>query len=92
LIRNDFSETRTKVPILGDIPLLGGIFRHKNKSRDRERELLVFITPHILKESAVELARFNKTRLPEREQESTTGINRQESISNSLNTFDKTSY
>jgi type II secretory pathway component GspD/PulD (secretin) len=92
LILNDFSETRTRVPILGDIPLLGGLFRHKNKDKGKERELLVFITPHILKESAKELAGFNKARLPEREQESAIGINRQEAISSSLNTFDKTSY
>ena len=92
LIRNDYNEIRTKVPILGDIPLLGGIFRHKNKGRDRERELLVFITPRIIKDSAMDLARMSKARLPEREQETASGINRQEAISSSLNTFEKTSY
>ncbi|MDD5408924.1 MAG: secretin N-terminal domain-containing protein, partial [Candidatus Omnitrophica bacterium] len=31
LIRNDTSETITKLPVLGDIPIIGGLFRHKNK-------------------------------------------------------------
>jgi type II secretory pathway component GspD/PulD (secretin) len=92
LIRSDFSQTRTKVPILGDIPFLGGLFRHRDKDRGKERELLVFITPHILKDPVRELARVNKGRLPEREQESAFSINRQEAISNSLNKFETTTY
>ena len=47
LLRTDDSETITKLPILGDIPLLGGAFRHKNKNSS-ERELLIFITPTIV--------------------------------------------
>jgi general secretion pathway protein D len=43
-------EIRTKIPLLGDIPLLGELFKHKNKSRDR-RSLLVFLTPTILRSS-----------------------------------------
>ncbi|MDP2938958.1 MAG: secretin N-terminal domain-containing protein [Candidatus Omnitrophota bacterium] len=53
LIRNDFTQVITKVPFLGDIPLLGAVFRHKNVSKNEERELIVFITPHILKEAVV---------------------------------------
>ncbi|MBM3251550.1 MAG: hypothetical protein FJZ11_02040 [Candidatus Omnitrophica bacterium] len=49
LIRTRSTEVITKVPILGDIPFLGALFRHKNKSKDEDRELMVFITPHILK-------------------------------------------
>ena len=41
--RDDF----VKVPILGDIPLIGNLFRHQSKLRDKT-ELLVFITPTIL--------------------------------------------
>jgi len=92
LIRHDFSNTKTKVPILGDIPLLGGLFRHKDKTKDQERELLVFITPHILKESDSGLASISKGRLPQREQESAFSINRQEAIGNSLNKFETTTY
>jgi len=37
----------TKVPFLGDIPILGALFRDK-KNINNKAELLVFITPHIL--------------------------------------------
>ncbi len=45
-------ETRkdtTKVPFLGDLPLIGVLFRNKSES-DGKEELLVFITPKIIKE------------------------------------------
>jgi len=40
----------TKVPLLGDIPVLGFLFRHTLKSNER-RELLIFVTPKILKDT-----------------------------------------
>lgn len=39
-----------KVPFLGDIPLIGYLFRHTLQS-DERRELLVFVTPKILKDA-----------------------------------------
>ncbi len=39
----------TKVPLLGDIPLLGHLFRRTAKTDDKN-ELLIFITPKILKD------------------------------------------
>lgn len=42
-------DTYDQVPVLGDIPLLGALFRTTGKQRDK-RELLLFITPKILKE------------------------------------------
>ncbi|SFK42214.1 type IV pilus assembly protein PilQ [Nitrosomonas aestuarii] len=39
-----------KVPLLGDIPYIGHIFRNTSK-RDDKRELLVFVTPRILNET-----------------------------------------
>ncbi|MBI3314347.1 MAG: hypothetical protein HYZ86_00175 [Candidatus Omnitrophica bacterium] len=50
LLRIDNSNTITKLPILGDIPFLGMAFRHKDKS-STERELIIFITPHIMDEN-----------------------------------------
>lgn len=38
---------RDSVPLLGDIPLLGQLFRHDGKDNER-RELVVFITPRII--------------------------------------------
>jgi type IV pilus assembly protein PilQ len=45
------TETKTKVPLLGDIPLIGDLlFKHKSHTRDR-RSLLVFLTPSIVHSS-----------------------------------------
>lgn len=44
------SNTITKVPLLGDIPLVGIFFRNKSEQDDKS-ELLIFVTPKILKES-----------------------------------------
>ena len=43
------SESITKVPVLGDIPLFGRLFRN-NLDNDSKNELLIFVTPKILKE------------------------------------------
>ncbi|MCE5181703.1 MAG: type IV pilus secretin PilQ [Betaproteobacteria bacterium] len=43
-------STTTKVPLLGDIPLVGIFFRNKVEQDDKS-ELLIFVTPKILKES-----------------------------------------
>jgi type II secretory pathway component HofQ len=34
------------VPVLGDIPLLGYLFRHKTVVKDKV-DLMIFVTPHI---------------------------------------------
>lgn len=39
----------TKVPLLGDLPVLGHLFRTTNKTTD-QRELLVFVTPRVVDE------------------------------------------
>lgn len=39
--------THSKVPILGDLPLIGGLFRSRAESTS-DSELVVFVTPHIL--------------------------------------------
>ncbi len=44
--QEDFDEVR-KVPLLGDLPLVGPLFRNVNKAR-RNRELVAFITPHVI--------------------------------------------
>jgi type IV pilus assembly protein PilQ len=40
----------TKVPILGDIPILGALFRSTNRQNER-REVIVLVTPHIIDDS-----------------------------------------
>ena len=41
------SEAVYKVPLLGDIPLLGWLFKKKTMTRNR-MELLIFVTPRIM--------------------------------------------
>ncbi|RDH83452.1 MAG: type IV pilus secretin PilQ [endosymbiont of Escarpia spicata] len=49
-----FERTKTKnreqVPLFGDLPYVGALFR-KNEQRDENKELLIFVTPKILKDS-----------------------------------------
>jgi general secretion pathway protein D len=47
LIQNEKSSSESKVPLLGDIPLLGQLFKFTAKSNTKS-ELLIFITPHIM--------------------------------------------
>lgn len=51
LITEQETETTRKVPVLGDIPVLGWFFSSKRKSYTNEA-LLIFITPRILRDSA----------------------------------------
>jgi len=51
LVRDDIKETQSKVPILGDIPLLGMLFRSTTK-RTEKIDLIIFLTPHIVKTGA----------------------------------------
>jgi len=47
LIQDDISETTRKVPLFGDIPLLGRLFRSDSSTRTK-RNLLVFLRPTVI--------------------------------------------
>lgn len=47
MIQDLTRDTVSKVPILGDIPLLGFLFRHKGHTKEK-LDLLVFVTPRII--------------------------------------------
>ncbi len=47
LIQNESSQTTRKVPLLGDIPLLGKLFQGKVEG-NRRRELIIFVTPKLV--------------------------------------------
>ncbi len=47
LIQDRNEQSRAKVPVLGDVPLLGAAFRRKADTKART-ELIVFIQPHIV--------------------------------------------
>lgn len=49
LMQTQKVKNENKVPLLGDIPLLGALFKHKVTS-DAKTELLIFLTPTIVKD------------------------------------------
>lgn len=51
LIDESLSESQGKVPLLGDIPLLGALFRYDKVSKIK-RNLMVFIKPNIIRDEA----------------------------------------
>jgi type IV pilus assembly protein PilQ len=51
IIEDSERTTVSKVPILGDIPLLGALFRSTNQTNDR-REVIIMLTPRLLDEDA----------------------------------------
>lgn len=49
MIKTDKSESINKVPVLGNLPGIGKLFQSKTTNETRT-ELIIFITPHIVKE------------------------------------------
>ena len=47
LIQNDYQATELETPLLGDIPILGNLFR-SSRFKKNETELVVIITPHLV--------------------------------------------
>jgi len=50
MMQDTTSVSESQVPLLGDIPLLGNLFKFKSVSRQKTN-LLIFLTPHIIKET-----------------------------------------
>ena len=46
ILSQDQRDVVTKMPFLGDLPVIGALFRHKEKAKDRT-ELMIFVTPTI---------------------------------------------
>jgi general secretion pathway protein D len=51
LVRNRVARTDTKIPLLGDIPVLGALFRSSSSSLQKSNLILV-LTPYIIREQA----------------------------------------
>jgi type II secretory pathway component GspD/PulD (secretin) len=66
LIQDNTTKGNVKVPVLGDIPGLGLLFRQDKKSRDKQN-LIVFITPTIVEDSDFQPAKtdYLKTPMPD---------------------------
>lgn len=52
LIKDDLTESVQKVPGLGDLPLLGGLFRYKTTTKDKT-DLMVFLHPVIMRDESL---------------------------------------
>ncbi|MFH1397022.1 MAG: secretin N-terminal domain-containing protein [Candidatus Omnitrophota bacterium] len=89
LIKNKATTTTTKLPVLGDIPLLGMLFRHKNVDPGQERELLVFITPRIMKDKKTNPIREKRASMFKREQGAYSLSDRDMNIEIALNNLDR---
>lgn len=50
LLRSDDAKTVTKVPLLGDIPVLGELFKYSN-TQNKKSEIVVLITPRVVNET-----------------------------------------
>ena len=48
LIQDDISNNERKVPLLGDVPVLGQLFRYQNRTR-KKTNLLVFLRPQVIR-------------------------------------------
>jgi general secretion pathway protein D len=51
LITDDYTDTRQQVPILGDIPIVGELFKSRKEQRQK-RTLFIFLKPTILRDGA----------------------------------------
>lgn len=96
LIRNKKVLSTSKVAFFGDIPIIGALFRHKDTTGSKDREILVFLTPKIMNNPAQELVKANyskasPTALPlERKQDdfSTSAPERNKVVSNALKMYE----
>lgn len=50
LMRNDTAEVKKKIPLLGDIPLLGWLFRW-NSTEEKKTNILIFVTPTVISDA-----------------------------------------
>ncbi len=77
---NDVEE---KVPLLGDIPLLGALFKHTTKKREKI-EMIIFLTPHILETPDESLRMTNdhrsRSRSERRDDRSTEPLDQQDTL------------
>ncbi len=66
LMRDAVQNSEDKVPVLGDIPILGALFRKTNKSK-RKTNLLLILTPYIIRDPG-DLREIFERKMQERQQ------------------------
>ncbi|HWE29602.1 MAG TPA: secretin N-terminal domain-containing protein, partial [Polyangia bacterium] len=66
LTKESESETVTKIPLLGDIPILGRLFQTRSKSKSKQ-DLLIVLTPYIIR-GPEDMRRIHEQRERERQE------------------------
>jgi general secretion pathway protein D len=51
LLKDGFTQSQDKVPLLGDIPVLGTLFRYERRNREKVN-LMIFLRPVVIRDSA----------------------------------------
>ena len=46
IYRNDVHSVESRVPVVSRVPVLGNLFKHKERKRE-QTELVIFVTPHV---------------------------------------------
>lgn len=64
IIQDQDRTTTSKIPILGDIPLIGSLFRRTNRTNER-REVIVLLTPQVMDDSERSSYGYNYTPSPQ---------------------------
>jgi type IV pilus assembly protein PilQ len=67
-------KTVERIPFLGDLPIVGGLFRHTNENTKRS-ELLIFVTPKIVDQTKAMVLSTNEQRLNQMSLEVDKGVN-----------------
>ncbi len=65
LIRDDKVTLEKKIPLLGDLPLVGGLFKYQ-RNQKQKTNLLMFITPHVMS-NQIDLDRITEKKRKETE-------------------------
>ncbi|CAN5802709.1 type II secretion system secretin GspD [soil metagenome] len=66
LVRSRLTRSETKIPVLGDIPLLGALFRTRGDHLEKSN-LILILTPHIIRDST-DLRRIFEHKMQERQE------------------------
>ena len=72
LIQERFEENKSSVPLLGDLPFVGGLFRSESRSKSRSN-LMIFLRPTVLRDAQganrLSLDRYDAIRAQQKEQQ-----------------------
>ncbi len=66
LMSDEYTTSRTKVPVLGDLPLLGALFRTSDVQK-RKKSLLLVLTPHVIRDQE-DLRKIFERKMQERQE------------------------